>query len=329
MANRAGVSTATVSRALRGLPSVAEGTRLRIVRIARELNYTITPSASHLASGRTRTIGLVAPYVNRWFFGQVIFGVEEVLRAKGFDLLLYNIPDASSRDRFFDVMPLRRRVDAVAVLSMPLSKEQAQVLTGLDVPLGLVGTEMDGFACVRIDDVAGATSAVRHLTMLGHRDIAHISGGGPAAHSFTTPRDRARAYHDVLEEAGIGYRPELEAVGDYTVAGGERAMSALLSGATRPTAVFAQSDEMAFGALRAIRHSGLRVPEDISVIGFDNHEFADVLDLTTVEQPVAEQGNLVAQILLDLLESGGKPPPTMMLPTHVVVRGTTSPLRTR
>lgn len=329
VANRAGVSTATVSRALRGLPSVAEGTRLRIVRIARELDYTITPSASRLASGRTHTVGVVAPYVNRWFFGQVIFGVEEVLRSKGFDLLLYNLPDATSRDRFFDAMPLRRRVDAVAVLSMPLSQEQAAVLSGLDVPLGLVGTDAEGFACVRIDDVAGASSAVRHLTMLGHRDIAHISGGGPAAHSFTTPRDRARAYRDVLEEAGIGYRPELEAVGDYTVTGGERAMSALLSGATRPSAVFAQSDEMAFGAMRAIRHSGLRVPEDISVVGFDNHELADVLDLTTVEQPVAEQGNLIAQILLDLLESGGDPPPTMTLPTGLVVRGSTRPVHVR
>ncbi len=327
VANRAGVSTATVSRALRGLPSVAEGTRLRIVRIARELDYTITPSASRLASGRTHTIAVVAPYVNRWFFGQVIMGIEEVLRAKGFDLLLYNLADATSRDRFFEAMPLRRRVDGVAVLSMPLSAEQAAALSGLDVPLGLVGTEMEGFACVRIDDVAGATSAMRHLTMLGHRDIAHISGGGPVAHSFTTPRDRARAYHDVLKEAGIAPRADLEAVGDYTVAGGERAMSTLLSGPTRPTAVFAQSDEMAFGALRAIRHSGLRVPEDISVVGFDNHELAGVMELTTVEQPVAEQGNLIGQILLDLLESGGAPPPTMMLPTRLVVRGSTRPLR--
>ncbi|WP_017581943.1 LacI family DNA-binding transcriptional regulator [Nocardiopsis valliformis] len=327
MANRAGVSTATVSRALRGLPSVAEGTRLRIVRIARELDYTITPSASRLASGRTQTIAVVAPYVNRWFFGQLIVGIEEVLRAKGFDLLLYNLADAVSRDRFFEAMPLRRRVDGVAVLSMPLSEEQAATLSGLGVPLGLVGAEVDGFACVRIDDVAGATSAMRHLVMLGHRDIAHICGGGPVAHSFTTPRDRSRAYREVLHEAGIGYRPELEAVGDYTVAGGERAMSTLLSGATRPTAVFAQSDEMAFGALQAIRRSGLRVPDDISLVGFDNHELADVLELTTVEQPVAEQGNLIAQILVDLLESGGEPPPTMTLPTRLVVRGSTRPVQ--
>jgi DNA-binding LacI/PurR family transcriptional regulator len=145
---------------------------------------------------------------------------------------------------------------------------------------------------------------------------------------FTTPLDRRRGYLDVLAEAGIDHDPALEAVGDFTIAGGERAMSQLLGRARRPTAVFALSDEMAFGAMRALRKSGLRVPEDVSVIGFDDHDMSDLLDLTTVAQPVVEQGVTVARQLLDRLAAEGQAPPSqraVSLPTRLIVRGSTAP----
>ena len=327
VAQRAGVSTATVSRALRGLPVVSEPTRTRIVAIAEELGYVVSPSASRLASGRTHTLGVVVPYVNRWFFGQVIVGVEQELRASGYDLLLYNLGDDAGRDRFFHEMPLRRRVDAVLVLSLPLSDAEVARLRALRVPVGLVGASVDGFACVHIDDVAGAGTAVRHLVNLGHREIALISGGDDVPMHFTTPVDRRRGYLNALDTAGIGYDPELEAAGDFTVAGGQRAMSDLLSRSRRPTAVFALSDEMAFGAMRTLRMSGLRVPEDISVIGFDDHDMSDLLDLTTVAQPVVEQGTAVARLLLDQLSAGvpSSPRHPFSLPTRLVVRRSTAP----
>jgi LacI family transcriptional regulator, repressor for deo operon, udp, cdd, tsx, nupC, and nupG len=329
VAKRAGVSTATVSRALRGLPTVSEQTRARIIAIADELGYVISPSASRLASGRTHTVGVVVPYVDRWFFGQVIVGVEHELRTRGYDLLLYNLGGDAGRERFFDQMPLRRRVDAVLVLSLPLADEEVSRLRTLRIPVGVVGGSVEGFSCVRIDDVAGAGAAVRHLVNLGHRDIALISGGADVPMHFTTPLDRRRGYLDVLAEAGIEYDPDLEAAGDFTMAGGERAMSHLLGRSRRPTAVFALSDEMAFGAMRALRMSGLRVPEDVSVIGFDDHDMADLMNLTTVAQPVVEQGAAVARLLMNRLPDGHTETSQhiMTIPTRLVVRGSTAPPR--
>jgi LacI family transcriptional regulator, repressor for deo operon, udp, cdd, tsx, nupC, and nupG len=327
VAKLAGVSPATVSRALRGLPRVSEATRTRIIQIAEELGYVISPSASRLASGRTHTVGVVVPYVNRWFFGQVITGAESVLRAAGFDLLLYNLGDDAGRTRFLTDMPLRRRVDAVLVLSLPIGEAEAEVFRSLKVPLGLVGVSVEGFANIRIDDVAGAAAAVRHLTHLGHRDIALISGGTDVPMHFTAPIDRRDAYLDVLASTSVEYTPQMEAVGHFTMAGGERAMGELLGRIRRPTAVFAQSDEMAFGAMRMLRRTGLRVPQDISVAGFDDHDMADLLNLTTVRQPVVEQGAAAATLLLDWLASGEPPTePDMVLPTRLIVRGSTAPL---
>ncbi|KAB2350092.1 LacI family DNA-binding transcriptional regulator [Actinomadura rudentiformis] len=327
VARLAGVSPATVSRALRGLPRVSEVTRARVVQVADELGYVISPSGSRLASGRTHTVGVVVPYVNRWFFGQVITGVESVLRAAGFDLLLYNLGGDAGRDRFFAEMPLRRRVDAVMVLSLPIGDAEAEAFRALRVPIGLVGSAVEGFAGVRIDDVAGATAAMRHLTHLGHREIALISGGADVPMHFTPPIDRRGAYLDVLDSVGVEYTPDLEAAGDFTMAGGEQAMGELLGRSRRPTAVFAQSDEMAFGAMRTIRRAGLRVPEDISVVGFDDHDMADLLDLTTVRQPVVEQGATAATMLLDWLASGEPPAePAKVLPTRLIVRGSSAPL---
>lgn len=328
VAQRAGVSTATVSRALRGLPTVSEQTRARIVAIADELGYVVSPSASRLASGRTHTVGVIVPYIDRWFFGQVISGLERELRTQGYDLLLYNLGGDVGRDRFFAEMPLRRRVDAVLVLSLPLTDGEVERLRALRVPVGLVGASVEPFSCVRIDDVAGASTAVRHLVNLGHRDIALISGGADAPMHFTTPLDRRRGYLEVLAEAGIEYDPELEAAGDFTMAGGERAMSQLLGRSRQPTAAFALSDEMAFGAMRALRKSGLRVPDDVSIVGFDDHDMADLLDLTTVTQPVVEQGTAVARLLLDRLAAGRYAEVSqevVSLPTRLVVRGSTRP----
>lgn len=326
VAARARVSTASVSRALRGLPGVSDSTRQRILAAAAELDYAISPAASRLASGRTCTIGLVVPYVNRWFFSQVITGVERYLRRAGFDLLLYNLGDDAGRERFFATMPLRRRVDAVLVLSLPLTEPEAETLRSLGVPLAVVGAVIEGFACIGIDDMAGANVAVQHLVNLGHRDIAMITGGLDMPMYRPTPLQRRAAYLDVLNRAGIAYDPRLEVDGGFTIAGGAHAMSELLGRRRQLTAVFAQSDEMAFGAMKALHRACLRVPEHVSVVGFDDHDMADLLDLTTVRQPVLKQGEEAARMLLEALDgqSGAHPAP-LVLPTALVIRDTTAP----
>jgi LacI family transcriptional regulator, repressor for deo operon, udp, cdd, tsx, nupC, and nupG len=328
VAAAAGVAPSTVSRALRGRPGVSEEVRTQIARVAADLGYTASRSAASLASGRTCTVGVIAPYVGRWFFGEVLDSVEEVLSTAGFDVLLYNVGSTAARKRFFERMPLRKRVDGVLSLLLPTDAE-ALALRSLGVPLALVvGGPRPGFTTVGVDDRAGAELAVRHLVNLGHRRIAMIGTTAAAPLHWTTPGERRAGYLQVLHDARIAPDPRLDVDGRYTVKGGEHAMTALLAARQPPTAVFAQSDEMAMGALRALRLHRLRCPEDVSVVGFDNHELAEVVGLTTVSQSVAEQGAAAARLLLDRLED---PDPAAdgyaQMPIGLVLRESTAPPR--
>src|SRR5690349_8307485 len=176
VAKRAGVSIATVSRALRDLPDVAPATRDRVLTAARELDYVASPFAARLASGRTATVGLVVPFVNRWFFAEVIDTVETALRRAGFDLLLYNLGDESGRRKFFADLPMRKRVDAILVVSLVLADDEFDALSSLGIGVGLLGLHRSGFLSSRIDDVASARTAVEHLIALGHRRIGLLGG---------------------------------------------------------------------------------------------------------------------------------------------------------
>jgi DNA-binding LacI/PurR family transcriptional regulator len=323
VARLAGVSIATVSRALRGLPDVAEATRDRVLAAARELDYVASPFAARLASGRTATVGVVVPFVNRWFFAEVIDTVESALRSAGFDLLLYNLGDEEGRLRFFEIMPMRKRVDAVLIVSLVLSEEEFTALDALGTPVGLLGLERPGTIATRIDDIASARVAVEHLLQLGHRRIGLIGGDTDDPMRFTPPMHRWTGYREALQAAGLQPDQELEVLGYFTTEGGEAAANALLAVPDRPTALFAESDEMAYGALRAVRRAGLRVPDDVAVIGFDDQANADLMDLSTMRQPVSEQALDVTTRLLAAIGAERAEPGTVVLPTELVVRGST------
>lgn len=325
VARLAGVSTATVSRALRGLPNVSAETRERVLAAAAQLDYVASPSASRLASGQTRSVGVVMPYIGRYFFSQVLAGAEAVLREAGYDVLLYALPDDRARERFFARMPLRRRVDAVLIITLPLSADQVDQFRALRVPVASVGLPTPGITVVGIDDRAAARTATTHLVNLGHERIAMIGGGVSEAepNRFTTPELRRAGYQQALADAGLALQPEYEVDGTYTASGGERAMAQLLSLPRPPTAVFAQSDRMAMGALHALRTLGLDCPRDVSIVGFDDHEVAAPLDLTTVAQPMPEQGAAAAEQILAALS--GATPKDVVLPTTLILRATTRP----
>ena len=327
VAKRAGVSIATVSRSLRGLPDVATATRDRVLAAARELNYVASPFAARLASGRTATVGVVVPFVHRWYFAEVLGGVEGVLHEAGFDLLLYNLGDEQGRQRFFQTMPVRKRVDAIVIASLVLTDDEADALHELGVPVGMVGVDRPGVHSTRIDDQAGARTAVGHLVQLGHRRIALIGGDTNDPMRFTPPHHRRVGYLDALRAAGIEYDADLEILGYFTVDGGEAATRSLLELPDRPTALFAESDEMAYGAIRAIRRSGLRVPQDVAVIGFDDHASAELLDLSTIRQPVIEQAEDLTARLLAAISEPECLPFVNVLPIELVVRGSTDPAR--
>ena len=320
------MSTATVSRALRGLPGVSDETRSRVQETARRLGYVPSPSAAGLASGQTRTVAVIVPFVTRWFFAAVVQGAEEVLRERGYDLLLYNLAgDPSARHRVFETSLLTKRVDAVIVLSLKPSSDELLRLGQLGRPVTIVGAARPGGATVRIDDHYAARTAMAHLLDLGHQRIGYVGGATEGVLDFTAPTARLAGYRDSLRESGRTPEPALEANGEFTVGGGMRAGRELLERPERPSAVFAASDEMAIGVLRAARELGLRVPEDLSVIGIDDHEMAGFFDLTTVAQPAHEQGRVAAQQVLSGLASRTWRPEQVLLPTRLVVRRTTAP----
>lgn len=327
VARSVGVSTATVSRALRGLPRVSEETRTRVLHAAAELHYVASPSAAGLATGQTRAVGVVVPLVTRWFFGEVVQGADAPLRDAGYDLLLYNLGgDRETRRRVFSTHLSRKRVDAVLVLSLTPTDEELAWLARLDRPVAAVGATVPGWSSVRIDDEATAGIAMAHLFALGHRRIGYIGGSLEDQLDFAAPFDRLLGYRRSMAEAGLPVLPQWEIVGDFTVRGGLAAMRALLAADPRPTAVFAASDEMAVGAVHAARQAGLRVPQDVSVIGIDDHEMAEFFELSTVAQPVHDQGRLAAELLLEHLVAGAEHPvaPTVVtVPTRLVVRRTT------
>ncbi|MGN6132335.1 MAG: LacI family DNA-binding transcriptional regulator [Nocardioidaceae bacterium] len=325
VAREVGMSTATVSRALRGMPRVSQETRDKVRAAAARLDYVASPQAASLASGRTHAVGVVVPHVTRWFYASVVHGAEGRLRAEGYDLLLYNLAgDPDARHRVFGTHLLRKRVDAVLILALTPNEEEAASLRRLDRPVAVVGSRVPGWSSVRIDDVLAARTAVRHLLSLGHRRIAYLGGSLEDPLDFTAPLDRLTGFREEMADAGLETRPGWELVGDFTARGAGAVTQRLVeAGGELPTAIFAASDEMAIGAVRAIRRAGLRVPQDVSVIGVDDHEMAEFFELTTVAQPVHEQGRLAAGLLLEAIE-GGRRASALTVPTKLVVRATTA-----
>lgn len=322
----AGVSTATVSRALRGLPNVSEATRDRVRAAAATLGYVPTPSASSLASGRTRTIGVLTPWVSRWFFANVIEGAERALRPHGYDALLYSFKVERRGRQPIDVEVLRRRVDGVLVVGLPLATYEAEALVALGVPVVFIGSGVEGQVTVRIDDYLVGRTATEHLTGLGHQRIGHVTGLPDVVSSWSPPIGRRRGWQDTLARIGVSAPPEWISSGYFDVEGGRDSTLHLLEHAPEVTAVFAASDEMAMGAFLAARQAGLRVPEDLSIIGVDGHELGELIDLTTVAQPAMQQGADAARILLEMIAGGPEPVAEVTTyPTGLVVRGSTAP----
>lgn len=324
VAREAGVSLSTASRALNGAYGVAVSTRERVAEVARRLEYVVSPEASGLVTGTTRRVALVVPHIDRWFFGEMISGLQEVLSGAGHDLLLYDVGDPVDRHDFFERLPARRKVDAVVVVAIPVTDHERRRLELMGVTIVAAGGQDATYPYVSVDDVTAVRQATEHLLRLGHERIAMISAVDPDRTDLPVTGGRTAGFYEAMAEGGVAVDEELVVATDWGGVPAAEAMENLLSLRRPPTAVMAHSDEMALGAIRTIRRAGLRVPEDISVMGIDDNPLAELVDLTTVRQPVREQGVLAARLLLEIL-AGRKPEHARKLPTRVVVRRTTAP----
>ncbi len=324
IAIKAGVSPATVSRALRGLQHVNEQTRAKIFAAAESLGYPI--EAPSKQKGKTHTVGIITPYTSRWYFAEAIGGVEQALREAELDILLYNFSQIHGREKLFESKHIRERVDALITISLPPTEEEFNTMLSLDLPIALIGLHRPEFSSVAIDDYAGARTATQHLVDLGHKRIGIMSGEHTSTWQFPVTQNRRSGFMSVLEAAGLTLNPQHEVFAAFDIDSAERAMDDLLSRKDRPTAIFCCSDEMAYGAMLSMRRHGLRCPEDISLIGYDGHKMAEFADLTTIAQPVRTLGEMAAWSILEKLHKPDSPTKTLNLPTTLIVRGSTRQL---
>lgn len=327
VAQLAGVSTATVSRALSGNGHVSEATRQRVHAAALELQYVVSSNASGLATGRTKNVGMVIPFLNRWYFGSVVEGAESALLSHGYDLTLYNLSGGSDERRsVFEHFLLRKRVDAVIAVSLELTGSEVDRLLGMNKPIVGLGGTIEGVRTLSIDDDGVARLATEHLLSLGHRVIGHIGGDSDSEMDFHVPTKRRGGFEAALIAAGLTPDPALIHAADFTLQGGYAAAKQLLGNPrTRPTAVFAASDEMAIGTMLAARDLGLTVPGDLSVIGVDDHELSEFFGLSTIAQFPALQGRMAVDVLMDQLNPGHRDNTTdTRLPFELIVRSSTS-----
>ncbi len=331
VAAAAGVSVATVSRALRGLPNVAASTRDRVAEVASSLNYQPDPAASRLAAGRTRTVIVLVPHLSSWYFSNVVAGAEAICAEAGYDFMVVGVGSIAECARLLDESHhLERRTDGVILVNIRATDEQIRSLRARGVALSTVGTLADRCPSVRVDDYSVGLIAAADLAGLGHRRIGMISGTSDDPMNFEVPRLRQEGFVAGLRSHGLVFDPDLVASGDFGIDGGQEAMASLLDVDEPPTAVFAMSDEMAFGALMELGERGLRPGLDVSVIGVDDHEFSRVVGLTTVRQRVAAQGAAAARALIDSMFGGRAEAGITRAedsPIDLLVRTTTGPVR--
>jgi LacI family transcriptional regulator, repressor for deo operon, udp, cdd, tsx, nupC, and nupG len=324
VAAAANVSVATVSRALRNLPNVAESTRAHVVAVAEQMNYRADPVASRLAAGRGSTITVVVPHLASWYFSTVIAGAEAVCSEAGYECLVIGVGSIDACNRLLDEPGhLERRTDGVVLVNVPASVAQAESLRARGVALATVGTRTPGHPSVSIDDVHTGRLAVEHLLSLGHERIGLISGQGNDPMNFAVPQQRRIGFVEALNDAGQEFDASLAQSGNFGIDGGQEAMATLLDHRRPPTAVFAMSDEMAFGALMELASRSMRPGVDVSVIGVDDHDVSRVLGLTTIRQRVAGQGAAAARTLLARIADRSFPAVNVDSPLELVVRSTT------
>jgi len=308
VARAAGVSTATVSRALRGLSSVKPETRERIERIALELGYSVSPTASRLASGRTQTIGLLTPWVNRWFFAHVIEGAQKALHAQGFDALLFSFHETPSEPRHpVNAKALRRRVDGLLVLGMQLSQQEVSDLESLGVPIVFAGPGHHAHTTVGVDDYALARLVMEHLTGLGHTAIGHLAGLDYDQYPHSPTRGRFRGWSDGLQSIGVQAPESWATVAEFNRFAGRMAAEELLRANPELTAIFAATDSLAIGAMQAVQDHGLVLGQDFSVVGVDDEDSSALVGLSTIRQNPEEQGRMAAELILQALSGQDLP----------------------
>jgi DNA-binding LacI/PurR family transcriptional regulator len=319
IATQAGVSIATVSRALNNGPRVSEATRARILQIAQDLGYQPSASARNLAMNTTETLALVLPQISGPYFSEFIRGAEGVARNHQYHLLIYSSFDLDGDDPLLRLLPTR--TDGAILGTSSSTCDYINDLHRRNFPFLLLEHHAPGLAvnAINPDNETGAQKLTNHLIQQhGFQRIGFICGPAYRAHSG----ERLRGYQRALQNANIPFRTELTAQGDFDEASGYTATHQLLSLPEPPQAIFASNDQMAIGALAAANQRGLSVPDDLAVVGFDDIPAAQYLHppLTTVNLSIYDQGETAIKLLMQVIAEPDQPPQIITIATSLVIR---------
>ncbi|MFL6832282.1 MAG: LacI family DNA-binding transcriptional regulator [Xanthobacteraceae bacterium] len=316
VAKRAQLSVATVSRALNGFENVSEAAREKIAAAVKELGYVPHAGARSLSLAKTNAIGVVLPALHGEFFSEIVRGMDQVASARGYFLLLSNMHPEAPDGGTAVLRPLRGRVDGLLLMAPHVADRELVEALPSGLPTLLINTRSQpaGWPGIHLDNAAGAKAVAEHLLALGRKRIVHIAG--PAGN--IDAQERADAFRKAAGNALIATVP-----GDFYEEGGEKAVKGLLASGEKFDAIFAANDNMAIGALTALREAGVKVPEDVAVAGFDDIPLAKHLGLTTVRVRIAELGERALERLIAIL-GGRDPGGDEMHAPELVVRSSTS-----
>jgi LacI family repressor for deo operon, udp, cdd, tsx, nupC, and nupG len=332
VAHAAGVSTATVSRALSNPDLLSESTRKQVFDAIRSTGYRVNRAARNLRTQRAGAVLVMVPNLGNPFFGQILAGISAGFADSDYSVLIADTADLPDKDRSFIDYFRDSRIDGMISLDGSLTDEDLALFTRQGVEDRIVfaceWVEDAAFPSVRSDNEMGARLAVRHLHDLGHRDIAHVTG--PKGSVLT--RARRRGMLEERDKLGLPARPDCIIRGDFSIESGREAAQRIIAMSNRPTAVFCASDMVAFGLISTLAEAGISVPRDISVVGFDDIEMSTnyIPALTTIRQDRRHMGLRAAQLLIDRLDDATDPVPqtvTELIDVTLILRHSTGPVR--
>lgn len=332
VAKAAGVSVSTVSRALRGLDRVNPETRERVEKETNRLHFSFSKSASSLASGKTMRIAVLLPSeISSWFNSHAFEGIYEVMSKADYDVVPYIVWTQEDLDRFFQNLPGNRNVDAIIEASFDFDEAKKRVLGELTIPVvGMNAPSTHGLdAGVAIDDAAAMSAIVRFLKSLGHKTLAYIGQPVNASPFICSDIVREKGFLDAAKECGYGdddiiivpSLTHMDVQNEQDIYSG--IVAQLFSAPKQPTGICVSVDAAAVPLLKELRRMGWRVPQDVSVVGFDDDPSASIVDMTTMHQNPTEIGRIAARKTLALLAGETLEEPFSVIPTSLVLRSTT------
>jgi DNA-binding LacI/PurR family transcriptional regulator len=323
VAKRAGVSIATVSRFINTPEKVKSETSERILATIDDLGFVPKAEARARAMRGTGRIGVISPFFTAPSFVQRLRGIAQALSAKKFELIIYTVNSANQLKSFLSSLPLTGNLDGLIILSLPVDDAAVRRLVEHDLPTVLVEFPHSGLSSVEIDDVLGGHMAAQYLIGKGHRHLAFLGDTDLPEYSIHPVSRRLVGFRQGLQEVGIELPDAFVRLAPYSQEQTQKVAAELLNLPQPPTAIFAATDFQALGVLKAARHLKIQVPEQLAVVGFDDLDLSEYVDLTTICQHLDESGRLAVEILLIHLESPSRPPQHVTIPLKIIERGTT------